>query len=77
MYEYAIMSETVNVKPEALVAESKKELLNSLGIALVRVMDIVHKSLKTYEGGGWEIMSHQLTSLDRYLVVSFLIRRKL
>jgi len=76
MYEYAIMSETVNVKPEALVAESKKELLSSLGIDLVRVMDIVHKSLNTYEGGGWEILSHDLTKLDRHLVVSFLIRRQ-
>lgn len=76
MYEYAIMSETVNVKPEALVAESKKELLNSLGIALVRVMDIVHKSLKTYGSGGWETLSHDLTKLDRHLVVTFLIRRQ-
>ena len=76
MYEYAIMSETVNVKPEVMVTETKKVLLDNLGTDLIRVMDIVHKSLRTYEGGGWEILSHDLTKLDRHLVVSFLIRRQ-
>lgn len=57
MYEYAIMSETVTVKPEVLVTATKKMLLNNLGIDMTRVMDIVHKSLRTYEGAGWEIIS--------------------
>ena len=43
MYEYAIMSETVTVKPEVLVTATKKMLLNNLGIDMTRVMDIVHK----------------------------------
>lgn len=76
MYEYAILSEAVNVKPEVLVAATKKELLDNLGIALIRVMDIAQKSIKTFQGGGWEILSHQMTRLDHHLVVSFLIRRQ-
>ena len=76
MYEYAIMSETVAVKPELLVADTKKALLDGIGMGMVRVMDVVHKSLKSYEGGGWEIVSHDLTKLEHHLLITFLIRRK-
>jgi hypothetical protein len=74
MYEYAIMSETVAL--ELLTGKTKKELLNKLEMALIRVMDVVHKSLRTYEGGGWEILSHDLTKLEHHFLITFLIRRK-
>jgi hypothetical protein len=74
MYEYAIMSETIALKP--LVAKNKKELLDGLGMALVRIMDVVHKSLRTYEGGGWEILSHDLTKLEHHFLITFLTRRQ-
>lgn len=74
MYEYGLISEVADVKLEKLTTAIKDEFVQNLQVALAGVIFRVTERMKTFQGGGWEIMSHQLTSLDRYLVVSFLIR---
>jgi len=75
MYEYCVMFETADVKPEILVTATKDEFSQNLQVALAGVIHRVSERMKTFQGGGWEIMSHQLTRLDLYLIVSFLLRR--
>ena len=76
MYEYGVIFETANVKPEILATATTDELSQNLAVALGGVMDRVPERMKSFQGGGWEIISHQLTRFDRHLVVSFLLRRQ-
>ena len=73
MYEYGLISEVADVKLEKSATATKDEFVQNLQVALAGVIFRVTEHMKTFQGGGWEIMSHQSTSLDRYLVVSFLI----
>ncbi|MCK4529452.1 hypothetical protein KAW18_18970 [candidate division WOR-3 bacterium] len=75
MYEYSLMVKTADVKLEALATATTDELTQNVAVALGGVIDEVSKSMKLFQGGDWEIISHQLTRLDRYLVASFLLRR--
>ena len=75
MYEYSLMVKTADVKLEALATATTDELTQNVAVALGGVIDEVSKSMKSFQGGDWEIISHQLTRLDHYLVASFLLRR--
>lgn len=76
MYEYGLISEVADVKSEKLATATKDEFAKNLQVALTGVIFRVTERMKVFQGGGWEIMSHQLNSLGSFLVVSFLIRRQ-
>lgn len=76
MYEYSLISEVADVKLEKVAITNKdgftKNLQASLSSVIFRVKE---RMMADFQGGDWEIISHQLNNLDRYLVVTFLIRR--
>jgi len=40
---------------------------------------LVHKvtqAIKTLDGGGWQIMSHEITAISKHLIVTFLVKRQ-
>jgi len=75
MYEYGIVFEVADMTPEILATATKDEFSQNLGAALNKVITRVPERIKTFQGGDWEITSHQLTRFDHYLVISFLLRR--
>ena len=76
MYEYSLISEVADVKLEKVATATNDEFTKNLQASLSGVIFRVTERMKAFQGGGWEIMSHQLTSLGSFLVVSFLIRRQ-
>ena len=75
-YEYSVMAQGVDVPPQAVQA-GRDELAQSLTFGLGKLMGQVSKGIDSLEGGGWEIVSHQLTPFGTRLVVTFLLRKPL
>ena len=73
-YEYSIVVQDITIKP-GIGDSTGSEVSEDLSRALMKPLQAVNKTVDTYQGGGWEIVSHQLTRLDRHLALSFLIRR--
>jgi len=76
MYEYSLMVKTADLNPEALATATKDELSKGIGVALGGVIRELSKGMETFQGGGWEIISHQLTGFEHHLFASFLLRRQ-
>ena len=76
MYEYSVMVKTAELNPEALATATKDELSKTIGVALGGAMSELSKGMETFQGGGWEIISHQLTRFEHHLFSSFLLRRQ-
>lgn len=76
MYEYSLMVKTADLNPERLATASKDELSKGIMGALGGAIGELSKGMETFQGGGWEIISHQLTSFEHHLFASFLLRRK-
>jgi len=76
MYEYSVMVKTADLKPEALATATKDELSKGIGGALGEAISELSKGMDTFQGGGWEIISHQLTTFEHHLFASFLLRRQ-
>ena len=76
MYEYRIVLKILDVKLEKLAVATKDDLSDNLEVGLKEHLAFMKENLPKLDGGGWEILSHQLTSLGSFLVVSFLIRRQ-
>ena len=76
MYEYDLISEVADVKLEKVATANKDDFAKYLQASLSSVIFSVKQRMTAeFQGGDWEIVSHQLNNLDRYLVVTFLIRR--
>ncbi len=74
MTEYSTTVTTIDLKPEihrATGEQVTQTIRMSLGVALRKTS----ASLEKLDGGGWHILSHQLTMIDNHLVASFLLRR--
>jgi len=74
MAEYGVMAQSVDLKPEAYSATGAllaKTITESMNQILIKAS----KGLQSFQGGGWDIMSHQITRIGDHLVVSFLLRR--
>jgi len=76
MYEYSVMVKTVDLNPEALATANKDELSKGILGALGGAISELSKGMDAFQGGGWEIVSHQLTRFEHRLVASFLLRRQ-
>ena len=75
MAEHRLMLFAMKLLPDVLEASSN-EIGRGLTLSLGRILDEdISKRLDSLEGGGWEIVSHNLTTMDQHLIFSFLIRR--
>ena len=74
MGEYSMMVQTMQLQP-GMSDATGEEVGKSLAVALGQIVKTVSTASQKLEGGGWEIVSHELTRIDRHLVVSFLLRR--
>jgi len=54
---------------------SADEVSQSLTVVLTEMLQKTSKGIETLQGGGWSIVSHEITRIDRHLVVSFLLCR--
>ena len=75
MAKYGIMVQTMKIKPNMADA-TPNEVSQALTVGLNQTVQKASKGLDTLEGGGWEIVSHALTRINRHLVLSFLICRE-
>jgi hypothetical protein len=73
-YEYSIGFQTLEMRP-GLADASAAEVNDALSREVGNTVRDLAEALPTLVGGGWEIISHGITSLDGRLVVSFLTRR--
>ena len=76
MYEYSVMVKTTDLNPEVLATATKDELSKAILAALGGAISELSKGIDTFQGGGWEIVSHQLTGFEHHLFTSFLLRRQ-
>jgi len=72
--EYAFLVTTLTLTP-GLADATSAEVSKGLGTALGPFGEQLAKSVPSFQGGGFEIVSHDLTRIDRHLVVTLLLRR--
>jgi hypothetical protein len=72
--EYGMIVTNVDFKP-AIETAPGKDIAQNLTVVLQQVVQTTSKAIDKLEGGGWHIISHELTKLGNTLLVSFLIRR--
>ena len=75
MYEYSIIVRTLEIKAEELADATFDQLHLVIGAALTQTIAYVEEGLETFQGGGWELVSHELSNIADFMVVSFLLRR--
>ena len=73
-YEYTFLVETVAITP-GIADLSPDEFSQELATGLGHLGQSMTKSIPTLPKGGWEIVSHSVTRIDRHLTATFLIRR--
>jgi hypothetical protein len=77
MYEYSLMVKATELTSEALAAATGHDNVGQTVLAaLGNAVNEVSRGVESFQGGGWEIISHQLTTFDRYFITSFLLRRQ-
>jgi hypothetical protein len=74
MAEYGMMVQNIEIKP-GMADAAPSEISQSLTVGLGQIVQKASKGLETFQGGGWAIVSHALTSVDRHLILTFLIHR--
>lgn len=75
MVEYGVMAGSAELKPEIKTAPSD-QVTQALTAILSNELNKVNKAVNSFQGGGWEIISHELTRIDSHVIVSFLVRRE-
>lgn len=75
MGEYGIMVQALGIKPDMLDA-TPEQIGQSFTAGLGRMVEKASKGVDSFDGGGWTIVSHALTKLDRHLIISFLLHRE-
>ena len=73
-FEYSVMVQGMDIPPQAVQA-GRDELAQTLTIGLGKLIGTMSNAVESFQGGGWEIVSHELTPFGTRLVVSFLLRR--
>ena len=73
--EYAFLTTSITISQEIADATGG-EVSRSIGGALGPFGEELGRALPEFQGGGWEVVSHDLTRIDFHLVVSLLLRRE-
>lgn len=74
-FEYSLLHIAVPLEGLAVQEPSPKEFLALTAGLLDDALRYLHEQLDVHKGGGWEALSHNLLRLDRYLLVTFFLRR--
>ncbi len=74
MVEYGMIVTTGELKA-GMADATASEVSQSLTVVLSQMVQRASKGIETLQGGSWKIVSHEITRIDRHLVVSFLIHR--
>ena len=73
-YEYTIIMR--NLTPgKALPQVGDEEFADQLAQTLHKTLQDCLRINEQMQGGGWEVLSHSMTSIDRHIPVTFLLRR--
>lgn len=73
-YQYAAMAQPIRLSKEVLDMGTPDFGID-LSNGLLHTTVGVSNSLPTFEGGGWEIVSHSVAEIQGHLVVTYLLRR--
>ena len=74
MSEYATVVKALDLKPAAYNAP-RDQLAKATSLTFGNVVNRISKDTQSFQGGGWEIVSHNLTRIGDHLLASFVIRR--
>ena len=74
MAEYAVMGGYVELKPDVFTAPCN-QVTETIIASVNHELEKTKKGLKSFLGGGWEIVSHEVTRIEHCLVVSFIVCR--
>lgn len=75
MFEYGFIVKTVEIRA-GLADATSNEVSRMLSIGLVPLARDISNSLPNLPPGGWKVLSHDLTRIDRHLILTFLICRE-
>ncbi len=76
MFEYSAIVYPIEIKPEIDDATGD-EVAHDLTLGFQGALGVATQILETARiGEGWEIASHDVVTLDRHLLISFLLRRQ-
>lgn len=74
-YEYGFLVQTGTLTA-GLADASSEEMGRGFAQLFGPLAERVSNAIRAYPNGPWEIVSHDITRIDRHLVVTFLIRRQ-
>lgn len=74
MSEYTVIVTNLNNMPD-IEHSTKEEISPGLTSALGGALTEITKVMGQIDGGGWEIISHNLVKVGHHWAVSFLLRR--
>lgn len=72
-YEFALLTQSVKI-PAAAELE-KVDFGEAIGVGLGPQPKVLANSVKSFQGGGWEVVSHDLTVHGNILIITYLLRR--
>jgi hypothetical protein len=75
LLEYGFIVKTVEIRP-GLADATSNEVSQMLSSGLGPLAQDISKSLLNLPPGGWRVLSHNLTRIDRHLILTFLICRE-
>lgn len=73
-HEYGSIIDVIEIKP-GVADLTREEFGDTFAPSFAHVIQRVTSGAATLKGGGWEIISHDLARFDRYLLVTFVLRR--
>ena len=74
MAEYRTITKSLVIQKD-LEQITINELQQIMTQAIAGITEEASEALKTLDGGGWEIISRELTKFDNKFIVSFLLKR--
>jgi len=75
VYDYGFLVQTAALNVD-LADLTSDEVASSLSPLLGQLGERISRAIRAYPNGPWEIVSHDITRLERHVVVTFLIRRR-
>jgi hypothetical protein len=76
-FEYSILHYTGTLDPlgPQIADPSNESFAAAFQHTFLHLQDRLHADLQEHRGGGWDIVSHDLIRIDRFLLVTFVVRR--
>lgn len=72
--EHALIVQAIPL-PKDISALSPNDISQILGGSLSELAGTIDTAVKTFDGGGWQVISHDMLVVGEALVVTFLVRR--